>query len=296
MSRPFPTQALDHVDPFLLLDEMGPADYGPGEAKGAPDHPHRGFETVTYMLDGEFEHEDSAGQRGLLRAGDVQWMTAGAGVVHSEMPVDSSPREGRPRARLPALGEPARERDKMMPPALPGARRRQDPRGTQPGRPGSRPGHRRRGAGGTGGDRDAHARSCTSTGRSSRGPTSRCPSARDNAPSSTSSKAPAGSVTRGPPVTDGQLGLLHDGERAAATATGRRGRACALAVARRGPPQGAGRPLRSLRHEHPAGARPGDGRLPDRADGPDRLITLLVISVTVDPLNTADRDSASGSG
>jgi quercetin 2,3-dioxygenase len=84
--RPFPTQGFDLYDPFLLLDEMGPADYGPGEAVGAPDHPHRGFETVTYVLEGEFEHEDSAGHRGLLRAGDVQWMTAGAGIVHSEMP------------------------------------------------------------------------------------------------------------------------------------------------------------------------------------------------------------------
>lgn len=84
--RPLPTQGLGTLDPFLLLDEMGPAEYGPGEAVGAPDHPHRGFETVTYMLDGEFEHEDSAGHRGLIRPGDVQWMTAGAGIIHSEMP------------------------------------------------------------------------------------------------------------------------------------------------------------------------------------------------------------------
>ena len=84
--RPVPTQGLDTVDPFLLLDEMGPIDYAPGEAVGAPDHPHRGFETITYMLEGEFEHEDSAGHRGTLRPGDVQWMTAGAGIVHSEMP------------------------------------------------------------------------------------------------------------------------------------------------------------------------------------------------------------------
>jgi redox-sensitive bicupin YhaK (pirin superfamily) len=84
--RPFPTAGLDMADPFLLLDEMGPADYAPGQAVGAPDHPHRGFETVTYMLEGEFEHEDSAGHRGTLRPGDVQWMTAGAGVIHSEMP------------------------------------------------------------------------------------------------------------------------------------------------------------------------------------------------------------------
>src|SRR5512142_3314295 len=84
--RPFPSSSMDHVDPFLLLDEMGPVDYRPGEAVGAPDHPHRGFETVTYVLEGEMEHEDSAGHRGALRAGDVQWMTAGAGIVHSEMP------------------------------------------------------------------------------------------------------------------------------------------------------------------------------------------------------------------
>lgn len=84
--RPLPSQGFDAADPFLLLDEMGPVNYGPGEAVGAPDHPHRGFETVTYMIEGEFEHEDSAGHRGTLRPGDVQWMTAGAGIVHSEMP------------------------------------------------------------------------------------------------------------------------------------------------------------------------------------------------------------------
>ena len=84
--RPFPGAQLDYVDPFLLIDEMGPVDYAPGAAIGAPDHPHRGFETVTYVLEGEMEHEDSAGHRGRLGPGDVQWMTAGAGIVHSEMP------------------------------------------------------------------------------------------------------------------------------------------------------------------------------------------------------------------
>ncbi len=84
--RPFPSRALAQFDPFLLLDEMGPKEYGPGEAKGAPDHPHRGFETVTYMLEGAFEHKDSHGHQGRIGPGDVQWMTAGSGVVHSEMP------------------------------------------------------------------------------------------------------------------------------------------------------------------------------------------------------------------
>lgn len=84
--RPFPKASFSEFDPFLLLDEMGPMEVAPGEAKGAPDHPHRGFETVTYMLSGDMEHKDSRGHAGRLRPGDVQWMTAGAGVVHSEMP------------------------------------------------------------------------------------------------------------------------------------------------------------------------------------------------------------------
>jgi redox-sensitive bicupin YhaK (pirin superfamily) len=84
--RPMPTPGFPLADPFLLIDEMGPVTYAPGEALGAPDHPHRGFETVTYILEGEMEHEDSAGHRGALRPGDVQWMTAGAGIIHSEEP------------------------------------------------------------------------------------------------------------------------------------------------------------------------------------------------------------------
>jgi len=87
--RPFPTREIDNIDPFLLLDHMGPNDYAPGTAKGFPDHPHRGFETVSYMLEGALEHRDSAGNKGIIAAGDVQWMTAGAGVVHSEMPAES---------------------------------------------------------------------------------------------------------------------------------------------------------------------------------------------------------------
>ena len=84
--RPFPVGDLDQVDPFLMIDHMGPVDYAPGEAVGAPDHPHRGFETVSYILEGEVEHEDSVGHHGIIGPGDVQWMTAGSGVVHSEMP------------------------------------------------------------------------------------------------------------------------------------------------------------------------------------------------------------------
>jgi quercetin 2,3-dioxygenase len=84
--RPFPSTDLALADPFLLLDHMGAVEYAPGEAKGAPWHPHRGFETVTYIIDGAFEHTDSAGGGGLIADGATQWMTAGSGVMHSELP------------------------------------------------------------------------------------------------------------------------------------------------------------------------------------------------------------------
>jgi redox-sensitive bicupin YhaK (pirin superfamily) len=85
LKRVIGTPGFDHVDPFLLLDEFksdSSADY----IAGFPDHPHRGFETVTYMLAGSMEHRDHIGNKGLLRAGSAQWMTAGHGIIHSEMP------------------------------------------------------------------------------------------------------------------------------------------------------------------------------------------------------------------
>jgi redox-sensitive bicupin YhaK (pirin superfamily) len=85
---------LNLADPFLMLDHMGAVEYAPGEAKGAPDHPHRGFETVTYMLDGKIRHRDSHGGGGVITDGATQWMTAGAGVVHSEMPSEDLLRGG----------------------------------------------------------------------------------------------------------------------------------------------------------------------------------------------------------
>ncbi len=84
--RPFPTAKLSHIDPFLVLDEMGPMDYAPGKAIGAPEHPHRGFETVTYLMHGAMDHRDTTGAVATIRPGGVQWMTAGSGVVHSELP------------------------------------------------------------------------------------------------------------------------------------------------------------------------------------------------------------------
>jgi len=113
--RPFPTRELEDFDPFLLMDEMGPMESGPGEAKGAPDHPHRGFETVTYMLSGLFEHKDSAGHAGQITPGAVQWMTAGSGVVHSEMPAREFNRTGGLLHGL-QLWVNLPKRDKMMAP------------------------------------------------------------------------------------------------------------------------------------------------------------------------------------
>jgi quercetin 2,3-dioxygenase len=76
------------LDPFIHMDQMGEVEYAPGEPKGTPWHPHRGFETVTYMIDGTFQHHDSTGGGGLITDGDTQWMTAGSGLLHIERPPD----------------------------------------------------------------------------------------------------------------------------------------------------------------------------------------------------------------
>jgi redox-sensitive bicupin YhaK (pirin superfamily) len=77
------------LDPFIMMDQMGEVDYAPGEPKGTPWHPHRGFETVTYMIDGEMAHQDSNGGGGLISNGDTQWMTAGSGILHIETPPEA---------------------------------------------------------------------------------------------------------------------------------------------------------------------------------------------------------------
>ncbi|MDQ0843997.1 MULTISPECIES: pirin family protein [unclassified Streptomyces] len=75
-----------YLDPFIMMDQMGEVEYAPGEPKGTPWHPHRGFETVTYLLDGTFVHQDSNGGGGTIQNGDTQWMTAGSGLLHIEAP------------------------------------------------------------------------------------------------------------------------------------------------------------------------------------------------------------------
>jgi quercetin 2,3-dioxygenase len=84
--RAFAGVDLPRLDPFVHMDQMGEVDYGPGEPKGTPWHPHRGFETVTYIIDGTFRHQDSNGGGGLITDGDTQWMTAGGGILHIEAP------------------------------------------------------------------------------------------------------------------------------------------------------------------------------------------------------------------
>jgi redox-sensitive bicupin YhaK (pirin superfamily) len=106
LTRVIGTPELDLLDPFLMLDEFGtdrPEDY----LAGFPDHPHRGFETVTYMLDGRMRHRDNHGNEGLLVPGSVQWMTAGRGLVHSEMPEQEA---GRMRGFQLWVNLPAREK------------------------------------------------------------------------------------------------------------------------------------------------------------------------------------------
>src|SRR5437870_1265628 len=95
--RPFPGElSMREADPFLLLDQVGPTVNGPGEAKGAPWHPHRGFETVSYILDGEIAHHDTNGGGGVIAEGDTQWMTAGGGILHDELPSERMYRGGGP--------------------------------------------------------------------------------------------------------------------------------------------------------------------------------------------------------
>ncbi|MGZ3377833.1 MAG: pirin family protein [Phenylobacterium sp.] len=114
--RPVPGPRVEQVDPFLFLNHHGPQTYGPGNA-GLPfgPHPHRGFETVTFILEGELAHRDSAGHESVIRAGGVQWMTAGSGLVHAEVSPEGFLREGGPLELL-QLWVNLPSRLKMTPP------------------------------------------------------------------------------------------------------------------------------------------------------------------------------------
>jgi redox-sensitive bicupin YhaK (pirin superfamily) len=117
--RAFAGISMRDLDPFVHMDQMGEVNYAPGEPKGTPWHPHRGFETVTYMIDGTFAHQDSNGGGGLITNGATQWMTAGGGILHIETPPEALVVSGgmfhgiQLWVNLPA-------RDKMIPPAYQG--------------------------------------------------------------------------------------------------------------------------------------------------------------------------------
>ncbi|MFJ9648446.1 pirin family protein [Streptomyces sp. NPDC101206] len=98
--RPFPQPELPLVDPFLMVDQVGPHVLGPGEARGTPPHPHRGFETVQYVIDGAVEDLDSEGHRRVVNPGGVQWLTAGSGLVHLARPTPELLAEGGPQHLL----------------------------------------------------------------------------------------------------------------------------------------------------------------------------------------------------
>ncbi|MCJ1676902.1 pirin family protein [Streptomyces sp. APSN-46.1] len=98
--RPFPQADLPFVDPFLMVDQVGPHVLGPGEAKGAPPHPHRGFETIQYVIEGAMEDIDSEGHKRVMNPGEVQWLTAGSGLVHLARPTPELLADGGPQHLL----------------------------------------------------------------------------------------------------------------------------------------------------------------------------------------------------
>ncbi len=117
--RAFAGMRLSDLDPFVHMDQMGEVDYAPGEPRGTPWHPHRGFETVTYMIDGAFAHQDSQGGGGLITDGATQWMTAGGGILHIETPPEDLVEAGGLFHGIQLwVNLPAKE--KMIPPAYQG--------------------------------------------------------------------------------------------------------------------------------------------------------------------------------
>ena len=94
VTRAFPTPLIRENDPFLLFDHFGPIKYDPGGATGVPAHPHCGFEAITYLLEGEIEHKDSWGGQASIKTGDIQWMTTGSGLIHSELVTEKFKKSG----------------------------------------------------------------------------------------------------------------------------------------------------------------------------------------------------------
>ena len=140
--RAFAGIDLQHLDPFIMMDQMGEVEYAPGEAKGTPWHPHRGFETVTYIIDGVFDHQDSHGGGGTITNGDTQWMTAGSGLLHIEAPPEWLVEQGGLFHGIQLwVNLPARRQDEQ--PEVPGHPLRRGPAADLGRRRLAGPGHRR---------------------------------------------------------------------------------------------------------------------------------------------------------
>ena len=263
--RAFAGVDLPRLDPFIHMDQMGEVDYGPGEPKGTPWHPHRGFETVTYIIDGTFRHQDSNGGGGLITNGDTQWMTAGGGILHIEAPPEELVVSGglfhgfQLWVNLPA-------RLKMTQP------RYQDIRAGQVALLSSADG----GAllrviagsfGGHDGPGVTHTPISLVHATVSAGAQVRLPWRADF---NSLAYVLAGSGTVGAekrPVRMGQLAVFGAGEAITFAASGSRGHGHPAARRRADP--GAGGRVRAVRHEHPGRATAGLRGLPGRTAGVD---------------------------
>ena len=264
--RAFAGVDLARLDPFVHLDHIGEIEYAPGEPKGTPWHPHRGFETVTYMMDGVLRHEDSTGGGGVISNGDTQWMTAGKGILHIETPPDDVVQ----RRVLPwaaALGEPARP-EKWVDPRYQDLKRRRSA-GRLRRRRGAGPAHRRRPRWPSGPGRDLHAHDDDPRhGRAGRPPGAPV-AGRFNA----LAYVLAGSALVGPerrPVEMGQLTVFGAGDVLVAEAAPDAERAGGVPRAPRArwtaDPRADCLPG-TVRHEHPGGDPAGDRRLQRRQAG-----------------------------
>ena len=264
--RAFAGVDLRDLDPFIHMDQMGEVEYAPGEPKGTSWHPHRGFETVTYIIDGTFEHADSHGGGGTISNGDTQWMTAGGGVLHIERPPEHLVLSGGLFHGL-QLWVNLPKAQKWVEPRYQDLRADESVLLASP----DAGAFLRVIAGDVAGPDRARARPtrrwrwCTPP--SPPAPPSTCRGGRTSTRSSTCSPAPARSASTGTPVRTGQLAVFGPGD--TITINGARPAGVADAGARRRHPRRradprADRHVRAVRHEHPPGGHGRVHRLPGR--------------------------------
>ena len=269
-----------YLDPFIHMDQMGEVEYAPGEPKGTPWHPHRGFETVTYMIDGTFQHQDSIGGGGLITNGDTQWMTAGGGILHIEAPPEELVASGGLFHGI-QLWVNLPKADKMIAPRYQDIGSSNVELLTSPDGGSPVPGDRRRARRSrrTGLDPLAH-------GHGARHPLARGPgwTSRGGATSTPWSMCWAAGAPSGPtgmPVSTGQLAVFGDGDSLTVAADAdqeSRTPNAGCPDPRRPTHPRAGLRLRPVRDEHQGRGGPGVRGLPGRAAGdhpgrPHRVLT-----------------------